>query len=84
MTDAASEDHPHIPGSGIRGRIDTWRDWSRRKRVSVNRVMARVLRVYSSIWHVHPRRTLEHGAEAIKAIFAIVGVAISFGRKAPV
>ena len=34
MTDAASEDHSHIPGSGIRGRIDTWRDWSRWKRVS--------------------------------------------------
>ena len=35
-TDAAGEDRPHIPGRGATGRIDTWRDWSRWKRVSVN------------------------------------------------
>ncbi len=35
ITDAAGEDHPHVPGSGGKGRIDSWRDWSRWKRVSV-------------------------------------------------
>ena len=34
MTDTASEDHPHILGSGTRGGIDTGRDSSRWKKVS--------------------------------------------------
>lgn len=40
ITDAASEDRPHVPGTGSGGRIDTWRDWSRWKRASVNSCFA--------------------------------------------
>jgi hypothetical protein len=36
ITDGASEDHPHIPGTGAKGRIDTWRNWSRWRRVRNN------------------------------------------------
>ena len=36
MVDGASKDRPYIPESGTKGRIDTWRGWSRWKRVSVD------------------------------------------------
>ena len=33
ITDAMAADEPYVPGSGSRGRVDTWRQWSRWKRV---------------------------------------------------
>ena len=33
MTDAMTEDKAFSPGNGRKGRIDTWKDWSRWKRV---------------------------------------------------
>ena len=34
ITDAMANDQVHVPGSGTVARVDTWRDWSRWKRVS--------------------------------------------------
>jgi hypothetical protein len=36
ITDAMAADAPYVPGQGARGRVDTWRDWSRWKRVSIS------------------------------------------------
>ena len=33
ITDAMAADAPYVPGQGARGRVDTWRQWSRWKRV---------------------------------------------------
>ena len=33
ITDAMAADKPYVPGNGSRGRVDTWRQWSRWKRV---------------------------------------------------
>ena len=33
ITDAMAADAPYVPGQGARGRVDTWREWSRWKRV---------------------------------------------------
>ena len=33
ITDAMAADQPYVPGNGSRGRVDTWRQWSRWKRV---------------------------------------------------
>jgi len=34
ITDAMAVDAPYVPGQGARGRVDTWKQWSRWKRVS--------------------------------------------------
>ena len=34
ITDAMAADAPYVPGQGARGRVDTWSQWSRWKRVS--------------------------------------------------
>jgi hypothetical protein len=41
ITDAMAADRPYVPGNGSQGRVDTWRQWSRWKRVSfiVNQVL---------------------------------------------
>ena len=33
IIDAMSADNPHVLGKGTSGRVDTWKDWSRWKRV---------------------------------------------------
>ena len=33
ITDAMAADKPYVPGNGSHGRVDTWRQWSRWKRV---------------------------------------------------
>ena len=33
ITDAMAADQPYVPGNGSAGRIDTWQQWSRWKRV---------------------------------------------------
>ena len=35
ITDAMAADAPYVPGQGARGRVDTWSQWSRWKRVSL-------------------------------------------------
>ena len=35
ITDAMAADAPYVPGQGSRGRVDTWKQWSRWKRVSL-------------------------------------------------
>lgn len=35
ITDAMAADAPYVPGNGATGRVDTWRQWSRWKRVSL-------------------------------------------------
>jgi len=34
ITDAMAADKAYVPGNGATGRVDTWRQWSRWKRVS--------------------------------------------------
>ena len=36
MTDAMTEDKAFSPGNGSKGRIDTWKEWSRWKRVKTS------------------------------------------------
>ena len=36
ITDAMAADAPYVPGQGARGRVDTWSQWSRWKRVSLD------------------------------------------------
>ena len=43
MTDAMIEDKAYSPGNGNEGRIDTWKDWSRWKRV---KDLPEILNVY--------------------------------------
>ena len=33
ITDAMAADLPYVSGNGVQGRVDTWRQWSRWKRV---------------------------------------------------
>ncbi|KAF8735056.1 hypothetical protein AX14_002816 [Amanita brunnescens Koide BX004] len=89
ITDAASEDHPHVPGSGGKGRIDTWRDWSRWQRglfggswyhtlfkyFNLSLGLAALATACLGMWG---------SGEAVKATFAIAGAATSFGCKGPV
>ena len=54
ITDAMAADGPYVPGNGSRGRVDTWRQWSRWKRVRfsffffliVGRVCASFLKLF--------------------------------------
>ena len=36
ITDAMAADAPYVQGQGARGRVDTWKQWSRWKRVSLH------------------------------------------------
>lgn len=49
ITDAMMEDHLHIAGSGTVARIDTWRDWSRWRRVS-----------WSPLFRILPKNSLSN------------------------
>lgn len=89
MTDSASEDHPHTPGGGRKGRIDTWRNWSRWKRGlfggSWYRKLFKLFNLLIGLSCLSAACLGIWGAgEAIKATFAIAGAATSFGCQAPV
>jgi len=40
ITDAMAEDKQYVPGSGGKGRLDTWKEWSRWKRVSQSQIIS--------------------------------------------
>jgi len=89
ITDAASEDQLHVPGAGTKGRIDTWRDWSRWKRGlfsgSWYRKLFKLFNLFLGMACLSMSCLGMWGAgEAIKATFALTGAATSFGCKAPV
>ncbi|KAF8686131.1 hypothetical protein AX14_003942, partial [Amanita brunnescens Koide BX004] len=89
MTDAARQDHPHVPGTGTRGRIDSWRNWSRWKRGLFGGPWYRKLfKLFNLSFGLACLSAACLGtwgaAEAVKATFAIAGAATSFGCKAPV
>jgi len=84
--DAMIEDRAYSPGDGSKGRIDTWREWSRWKRG-----------LFSERWHFKMFNLtlglasfataclgMWAAAKVIQAAFAISGAATSFGCTAPV
>jgi len=86
MTDAMIEDKAYSPGNGNKGRIDTWKDWSRWKRG-----------LFSGRWYFKMFNLVLGFAgltaaclgmwaagSTIRATFAISGAATSFGCTAPV
>jgi len=86
ITDAMSEDQEYVPGSGAKGRIDTWRDWSRWKRglfsgrwyyKFFNLIMSLggLAMAFIGMWAA---------GEVIKVTFQRNGSATSFGCKSPV
>jgi len=89
ITDAAREDHPHVPGSGGKGRIDSWRDWSRWKRGLFGGPWYTILfKTFNLVLGLAGLATACLGmwgaGEAIKATFQIAGAATSFGCTGPV
>ncbi|KAF8325342.1 transmembrane amino acid transporter [Amanita rubescens] len=89
ITDAAREDHPHVPGSGGKGRIDSWRDWSRWKRGLFGGPWYTTLfKTFNLVLGLAGLATACLGmwgaGEAIKATFQIAGAATSFGCTGPV
>ncbi|KAK2461346.1 hypothetical protein APHAL10511_006631 [Amanita phalloides] len=89
ITDAMSEDGPHVPGSGGSGRIDTWRNFSRWKRgLFGGSLYSFLFKLFNLVLGLAGLATACLGmwgaGEAIKATFALGGAATSFGCTAPV
>ncbi|KAF8621353.1 hypothetical protein AX15_007854 [Amanita polypyramis BW_CC] len=84
--DAMKEDMPHVPGNGAKGRVDSWKTWSRWKRG-----------LFSGHWYfklfnlavgLGSLATACLGmwgtGKTIKATFALSGAATSFSCGSPV
>ncbi|KAF8635158.1 hypothetical protein AX15_000500 [Amanita polypyramis BW_CC] len=86
ITDAMKEDEPYVPGAGARGRIDSWRDWSRWKRgLFSGQWYFKLFNLAVGLAGLATACLGMWGAgEAIKATFALAGVATSFSCVAPV
>ncbi|KAF8678538.1 hypothetical protein AX14_004692, partial [Amanita brunnescens Koide BX004] len=86
VTDAMTEDKAFSPGNGSKGRIDSWREWSRWKRglfggrwyfkmFNLMLGLAGLTTACLGMWAA---------GSTIRATFAISGAATSFGCTAPV
>ncbi|PPR06113.1 hypothetical protein CVT24_004213 [Panaeolus cyanescens] len=86
ITDAMSEDQPHVPNSGPQGRIDTWRDWSRwRRGLFSGRVFFKLFNLVIFLGGTAMACLGMWGAgKSIVFIFQIAGSATSFGCASPV
>jgi len=86
ITDAMAADAPYVPGQGDRGRVDTWRQWSRWKRgLFGGRWYYKLFNLILFLGSTAMACLGMWGSgESIKAIFALAGSATSFGCNSPV
>jgi len=86
ITDAMAADAPYVPGQGTRGRVDTWKQWSRWKRgLFGGRWYFKLFNLIVFLGSAVLACLGMWGAgEVIKATFQISGAATSFGCTSPV
>jgi hypothetical protein len=86
ITDAMAADAPYVPGQGTRGRVDTWRDWSRwRRGLFGGRWYFKLFNFVIFLGGLAMACLGMWGSgKTIQASFAISGSATSFGCKSPV
>jgi len=86
ITDAMSEDAVYVPGNGVSGRVDTWKDNSRwRRGLLTGRVWFKALNFFLFIVFVVVAGLGMWGSGVgIQQVFAASGSATSFGCTAPV
>jgi len=86
ITDAMAADAPYVPGQGARGRVDTWKQWSRWKRGLFSGRW--YFKLFNLIFFLGSAALACLGmwgsGESIKAVFAFAGSATSFSCKSPV
>jgi len=86
ITDAMAADAPYVPGQGARGRVDTWRQWSRWKRgLFGGRWYYKLFNLIFFLGSAALACLGMWGAgESIKAVFQASGSATSFSCQSPV
>jgi len=86
ITDAMAADAPYVPGQGVRGRVDTWRQWSRWKRGLFGGRW--YFKLFNLIFFLGSAALACLGmwgsGESIKAVFELSGSATSFSCRSPV
>lgn len=86
ITDAMAADAPYVPGQGARGRVDTWRQWSRWKRGLFSGRW--YFKLFNLIFFLGSAALACLGmwgsGESIKAVFQLSGSATSFSCQSPV
>ncbi|KAG6821307.1 hypothetical protein H0H93_000168 [Arthromyces matolae] len=94
MTDAMASDQLYVPGLGTRGRVDTWKQWSRwRRGLFSGRWYFKLFNLGAGlgglamaclVWLINGAAGMWGAGESIKATFQHSNAATSFGCNPPV